>query len=152
MKKILLLTACVMLPLSAQAEDGMSIIKSMMSGGNQNCKIKETVSISISFNNQKVDAAQIKTMFDSKLEEIKALSKEAGIDTLNISNMNYSLYPQNSGSNEWSAEPPKIEYQFNGSMSLSFEPADKATAFMELLGKKRYQANLSYNAYKESCQ
>lgn len=151
MKKLLLTSLLSLtLPMAAIAQE--SVVKALLTGDGSNCTLKETVTMSINFNNNKIDMAQVKTLFDGKIEEIKALSTQAGITKLNISSMNYSLYPQSGSYDQWSPEPPKVEFQFNGSLSMTFEPADKATTFLELLTQKRYQANLSYNAYKENCQ
>src|SRR5579884_605092 len=94
-----------LLPMAASA-------KMVMNGTGTGC-LTENAQVSISFNGTEPDIAVIKSKFDAKIEEMKKLSQQAGIEKLDLQSMNYNINPQ--GSNE---------YQFNGNASFMVSPAD----------------------------
>jgi hypothetical protein len=102
----------------------------------------ENAQVSVTFNGIDKDISVIKSKLDSKIAEIKALGAEQQFTKFEIQSFNYNI-----NANYNAASGGETQFQYNGNVSFSVLPADKAPDFMALLVKKGYQARLSVNSY-----
>lgn len=112
-------------------------------GASPGC-MTENAQISINFNGVEADVALVKTKFDGKMAELEKLLKEAGLEKFEMQSMNYNINPQNYGGSMNSM------FQYNGSLSYTILPSDKATSLMAELTKKGFQASVNVSAYRNS--
>lgn len=111
-------------------------------GGASSGCMTENAQISISFNGVETDVALVKTKFDGKMVELEKLLKEAGLEKFEMQSMNYNISPQNYGGGMNSM------FQYNGSLSYTVLPSDKATSLMAELTKKGFQTSVNVSAYR----
>ena len=129
--------ACLLLPVCAHAEL-TSLAKSF--GGN--CAMQETATMNINFNSTEDQITSVQSKFDSRIADIQKLSKQAGVDKLNLTSMSYSVSAQNNYGTS--------QYNISGNISFTVVPSSKGIAFMTLLTQKGFQPNLSVSAYNNS--
>jgi uncharacterized protein YggE len=118
-----------------------TLARTQVVGGNRGCPI-ENAQVSVSFSGMDTNVAAARSKMDAKIAEIKAEAQEQGFVKLVMQSHNYNISTVYSGAN--GGEP---RFQYNGSISFSLQPADKAVDFMELLAKKGYQANVNVNSF-----
>lgn len=146
------LASCVF-SMSVMAEEKVSLTNLVMGGsGNtsQNCKMVESATVSLSFNNVPVTLETAKKDVDERMAQIETLAKDAGISNLVVQNVNYNVYGNNSGGCV-SASGDTTSYVLNGSISLLLESADQAGEFVKSVSGKGFIANLNVNSYRQ-CQ
>ena len=106
------------------------------------CPMNKTASMSVSFNNMmEKDVTLASRMLETKIKEITELSKQAGLDNLQMQSSNYSVYLNSPNSN-----PDMQSWQVSGSVSFNIVPADRAEALLVILSKKGYQPNLNVSS------
>lgn len=148
----LVLASCVF-STSVMAEEKVSLTNLVLGGaGNtsQNCKMVESATVSLSFNNIPVTLENAKQTVDERMEQIENLAKDVGISNLVIQNVNYNVYGNNSGGC-LGANGEATAYVLNGSISLQMENADQAGSFIKSVSGKGFVANLNVNSYRQ-CQ
>jgi uncharacterized protein YggE len=151
---VLMLSVCM----PAQADEARAVAaKPAPAGGAPDCPMHDDTTVNVSFNNNnEKDISVVKALVDRKTAEVQAIAKEAGVTSLDLQSMNYSINANgnNSGgcsASEDSAAPANMNYQVYGNLNFKIQPADKGTAFLEMLVKKGFNANLNVNTYKQ-CQ
>ena len=121
-----------------------------IAAGKMECSVKETANINVSFNNLKVDVDAIRATVEGKIEQIKAMARDMGIESIKVQNFSYNIYSNGGGGDCCGDECEKNDtYQSNGSVSFVVEPVAKATAFSKALIKKGFLANLNVNGYSQ---
>lgn len=147
-----MLASCVF-SASVFAAEKVSLTNLVMGGGtgaSQNCKMVESATVSLSFNNVPVTLETAKQSVDERMAQIETLAKDLGISNLVIQNVNYNVYGNNSGGCV-SANGDTTSYVLNGSISLQMESADQAGEFVKSISGKGFIANLNVNSYRQ-CQ
>jgi hypothetical protein len=108
---------------------------------NHACPV-ENAQVSVSFNGMDTDVAVVRSKLNAKIAEIKSLAQEQQFTKLVLQSYNYNISTNyNAGSGG------ETHLQYNGNITFSILPADKAVDFMQLLAKKGYQASVSVNSY-----
>lgn len=102
----------------------------------------ENAQVSVSFSGMDTDVATARSRMDAKIAEIKGLAQEQQFTKLVLQSHNYNINTSYSGGNAG-----ELRYQYNGNISFSILPADKAVDFMQLLAKKGYQTSVNVNGY-----
>ncbi len=102
----------------------------------------ENAMVSVSFNGMETDVSTARTKVDAKMAELKALAQEEGFTKLVVQSHNLNINTNYNG-----GAGSDIHYQYNGSISFSVLPADKALDFMQALAKKGYQASVNVSSY-----
>jgi len=105
---------------------------------NPTCPV-ENAQVSVSFTGSDQDVSLVRSKVDARIAEIKALGAEQHFTKFIQQSLNYNISSNVSGGEQ--------HFQYNGNVSFSILPADKAADFMEILSKKGYQANLNVNSY-----
>lgn len=156
MKKIILLSALMLMPMTAQATEGAAdrVAIPYMGGTSgvpaQDCKMVETISLGVNFNNINIEIGKAKSFVDEKMAEIEAFAKEVGIGKFEVQNVSYNVYANNySGGCGMPSAP--AQYQMNGSFSYTVDDAAKAAELTKKVEAKGYQINLNSSAYRQ-CQ
>ena len=106
------------------------------------CPVTESAQVSISFNGVEAEAPNLKGRLDSKIDEIRKLAKEVGIESVTVQSTSYSVNSQGYGN------PTASQYQYSGSVSLVVRPIQKSEEFFILLTKKGHQASLNVSRYQ----
>ncbi len=146
MKKIAFILALVFCMVVFNSEGNAKRVKSHTA--NKLCKMVEQATVNVTFNEQVFDIKNIKTEMPSKIDRIKTLAKDIGLEEIELQNMNYS---SNSNSNNNNDCNSKKTFNFYGNTSFKIKPADKASDLVLLLTDNGYNANLNMNAYRQ-CQ
>jgi hypothetical protein len=102
----------------------------------------ENAQVSVGFNGMDVDVMQARSKLDAKIAEVKALAQEQQFTKLVIQSYNYSINSSYNG-----GVGGEMRYQYNGSISFSILPTEKAVDFMQLLAKKGYQSSVNVSNY-----
>lgn len=136
-------------PVAAEKMTTLPAIIPAVPADQQNCKMVESVNVSLSFGNVPVALEEIKAKVDGLLAEVNALGKDAGIESLTIQNMNYSIYGTSNGYPV--AANTGAVYTLSGSFTLQIDSAEKATALMKVLSGKSFVPNMNVNSYRQ-CQ
>ena len=116
----------------------------------KNCLMEQNSTVNVNFNGTETDLAKISTLMDAKADELMALAKQAGAAETEMQSMNYNIN-SNNGYNNCGSSNGTINYQWNGNVSLTIKPGDKAAAVAAALNEKKYNVNLNVNAYRR-CQ
>jgi hypothetical protein len=104
----------------------------------------ENAQVSVSFNGMDSDVSLVRSRLDAKMAEVKALVAEQHFTRVVVQSYNYAISTNYNGG--------ETHFQYNGNISFSILPADKAVDFMELLAKKGYQTGVNVNSYNNgSC-
>jgi hypothetical protein len=104
----------------------------------------ENAQVSVSFNGMDTDVSVVRSRLDAKLAEVKSLVAAQQFTKVVLQSFNYGISTNYNGG--------ESHFQYNGSISFTLLPADKAVDFMELLAKKGYQASVNVNSYNNgSC-
>lgn len=136
----------------ALAEDrAMGTARAKAQAEAQECTLQETANVGFNFNGTESDPLQIKAKIDKKIDDARALAKEAGVETLEVQSYNYSVYANNAsgGCCEGDCAGSGSGYQMNGSVNFTVKPAAKAGGFAALLSQKGFNANFNVNAYNQ---
>ncbi len=104
----------------------------------QTCPV-ENAQVSVSFTGSDQDVSVVRSRVDTKIAEIKALAAEQHFTRFFQQSLSYNISTNSNGGDQ--------HFQYNGNVSFSILPADKAADFMEILSKKGYQANLNVSSY-----
>lgn len=137
---ISLLVLFITVPFCAFAFGAQSELSPMRSPNpNGGCNMQETANVSINFNSMETDLASIQGKMDAKIKEVQALSKQIGLEKLNISNMSYSVNPQ--------TQYGGTQYMVSGNLNFAVTPASKGLTLMTLLSKNGFTPNLNVNMY-----
>ncbi len=121
-------------------------------GVGQNCRVEETATVSLNFTGTETDITKVKTLVEGRLEEIKAIAKEVGADSVDMQNYSYNTYNNNASSDRCGGSPAApASFQYSGNLSLTIKPGDKAAALAAALSAKGMNASLNVNAYRQ-CQ
>ena len=147
MKNSKIIFMVVLLSASLMASN-VSAKRLLSSSNGQNCKMVETASLSVSFNNVSVELKNTKSYIEEKADEILLIAKDLEIEEIHINNMNYNVYTNNNGG--CNASTPS-KYNMNGSFSFKIDDAEKAATLVGAIGAKGYQVNFSMNGYRQ-CQ
>jgi hypothetical protein len=105
---------------------------------NRACPV-ENAQVSVSFNGMDMDVSVVRSRLDAKIAEVKSLAEEQHFTKFVIQSYNYNISTNYNGG--------EAHFQYNGSVSFSILPADKAVGFMELLAKKGYQTSVNVSSY-----
>jgi hypothetical protein len=108
---------------------------------NHACPVENAL-VSVSFNGMDVDVSVVRSKLDAKIAEIKSLGEEQHFTKFVIQSYNYNVSTNYNG-----GSGGEMRFQYNGNVSFSILPADKAVDFLELLTKKGYQASVNVNSY-----
>ena len=119
------------------------------SDSGQNCKMVETATLGINFNNVPIELKSSKSYVQQKADEILTLAADLAIEDIHIQNMNYNIYTNNYGGCNNTSTPSS--YQLNGNVSFQMPNAENAEKLMEFIGEKGYNVNFNMNAYRQ-CQ
>ncbi|MDH5722736.1 MAG: hypothetical protein OEY94_05375 [Alphaproteobacteria bacterium] len=109
----------------------------------------ETVSVSMSFNEQEIDLANARGMMDDKLGTVQEIATGLGIENLELQSYSYNIYANNNGG--CSTSSSARNYQLNGNLSFMLKSADKSDELMKALSEKGFYVNFNLNAYRQ-CQ
>ena len=118
------------------------------SGNQQNCKMVETATVGINFNNVPTDIKSAKSYTQEKADEVITIAKDLGIEDIIVQNMNYNVYSNNGGGCSGAVAS---QYNLNGNISFQIADAEKAANLMEAISEKGYKVNFNMNAYRQ-CQ
>ena len=99
----------------------------------------ENAQVSVTFSGMDVEIGAVRSKLDAKITELKSLVAEQHLTKALMQSFNYNINTSYIGSDP--------RFQYNGNVSFSILPADKAVDFMEMLVKKGYQANVSVSSY-----
>lgn len=146
-------------PLSARAEEAAAVpVRAdvvVAAPVPQNCKLIETVQFGVNFNNVNVEPKTAKTFMDDKIADLRNIAKDVGIESLEIQNLNYSVYNNNYNYayTSYGSTPAALPtvMQLNGNVSFIVQDSAKGTALMEKAGEKGYNVNFNLSAYRQ-CQ
>ena len=105
---------------------------------NHACPV-ENAQVSVSFNGMDLDVSVARSRLDAKIAEVKSLAEEQHFTKFVVQSYNYNISTNYNGG--------ETHFQYNGSVSFSILPADKAAGFMELLAKKGYQTSVNVSSY-----
>lgn len=104
----------------------------------------ENAQVSVNVNGMDQDVAAVRARLDAKIAEIKSLAAQQNFTKMALQSLSYNINSNNGGG--------ETRFQYNGNISFSILPVDKAVDFMELLTKKGYQASVSVSSYSNgSC-
>ncbi|MDD9900277.1 MAG: SIMPL domain-containing protein [Alphaproteobacteria bacterium] len=147
---MMVVCAGILLPPSVSSAEMVAMRKAApMNQAQKNCALEGKASVRVQFKDSSVDIEKVQEYVDTKMKSAQAQAKEAGLTSVEIQSMNYSLRTQNNNYNDCSKENlDKPDFRVNGSVTFEVEPREKAAAFMALLTKQGYEANLNVNAYK----
>jgi len=145
MKRLLILFLFISTP--AIASERAMISSSIITG--KSCEMTETVSVSMSFNEQEIDLANARGMMDDKLGTVQEIATGLGIENLELQSYSYNIYANNNGG--CSTSSSARNYQLNGNLSFMLKSADKSDELMKALSEKGFYVNFNLNAYRQ-CQ
>lgn len=122
--------------------------KQVSSSYTQTCKMVETVTLNINFNNIPIELKEASGFMEQKAEDVTAKAADLGIEKIDIQNMSYNVYSYNNGGCNAGATS---QFQLNGSFSFQLKDSKKAITLMESLSDMGYNVNFNMNAYRQ-CQ
>lgn len=145
--RTLLLSSVLLLFMAAPAVAESVVTIAAPAGVNPRCRLIETANFGINFGNVALDAASAKSYVNDRIAEVQAMAKEVGLDSLEISNMNYNLYSNNNGYAYAGSAPPQL--QLNGNVSFLVSDVAKGTLLMEKASQKGFNVTFSLNANRQ---
>ena len=110
------------------------------------CLLTGKNQININFYNQGVSLATIKSIMDTRVNDIKETATDLGIETVEMQSINYNLRANNPGQHQCAAS--ENLYRLNGNMSFNIEPSEKAIDLLVQLDEKGYSGGLNVNKHR----
>lgn len=152
MKKFLLISTLCFVSFAAHADERTAIpyMGGDMGIGGQNCRMIETNTLVVNFNNIPVTVSKAKAFMDERVAEIETLAKQAGLQKFELNSLNYSVYGNSTGGGCGEMVAP-VQYILSGSVGYTLDDVTKAESLIKQIEAKGYQINLNSNAYKQ-CQ
>src|SRR5262245_127389 len=122
-----LLVLCTLLAGPAAAWDKDA--RAMPGNPGQQCTMQEQGQVGVTFNNVLItDLKVLGSQMDRRIDEVIALAKQSGIETIEVQSYNYNVYPVSNGYP--TAPGVAVPYQYNGSVSFAITPLGKGPDFM----------------------
>lgn len=146
-RTLLLSSAFLLLTALPAVAESVATIAAPAGAGNSRCRLVETANFGINFGNVSLDAASAKSYVNDRIAEVQAMAKEVGLDSLEISNMNYNLYSNNNGYAYAGSAPPQL--QLNGNVAFLVSDVAKGTLLMEKASQKGFNVTFSLNANRQ---
>lgn len=156
--KTLLAVTAVLAAMSgaALAEVGAKVVArdvlgtGMSASGSQKCEMKGDAYVYVNFNNNETDLTKVKSMMDTRIEEVKALATAAGVTEVELHSLNYNVNSNGGGDGCGMSQGSKT-FQVYGNLNFKVTPTDQASALMVALVEKGYNANFNVNMNRQ-CQ
>ena len=120
---------------------GLSTAAAAQAAVNRVCPV-ENAQVTVSFMGTDTSVTSARAKLDAKMAEVKGLAQEQQFTKLVVQSHNYGI-----SSNYYNGAGGELRYQYNGNISFSILPAEKAVDFMQMLAKKGYQTNVNVNSY-----